>query len=297
MRLQQYLLIFPLLFVVWSCDVIESPYLEEDFVEQGNNDDPCIVASQADDAFPEGQTIEKMVLLEEMTGHLCGNCPRATEVAYSLYSQQFAGRVVFIGIHAGPLAGFTPGASKYSADYTTPEGSELYQEFNSVGAVPFGMIDRAETGYDARRWSDFVTERLAEAPTAGIRIFNCYNEDNTGFSTVVDVKMLAANATAPRLSVVLVEDDIVSWQKDYDSPNGSPDIPDYSHHYVLRGAINGTFGQPVSEEAVAVDDVFTLKYDHELTDDLNPSNCYVVAFVYDEATNAVGQVAIQSLVE
>jgi hypothetical protein len=289
--MQRLLVLIPLLLALWGCDVIEAPYLDDEYLAQLPADEACLFDSQAEEAFPDGESIEKMVLLEEMTGHKCGNCPRATEVAYDLYSNQFAGQVIMIGIHAGPLAGYSASDPKYFTNYTTPAGTEIYQTLNSVRAVPFGLIDRSESGTDASRWAAYVQSRLETPPTAGIRISNCYQTGDTSGSTVIDLKYLVSSSNSQFLSLLLVENDIVSYQKDYSAPNGSPDIPDYTHHYLLRGAINGTWGQPVATEAIAVGDRFTFSYSFDLAAELDPANCYVVAMVYDETTGEVGQVA------
>jgi hypothetical protein len=294
--MRRILFLLPIFILLWGCEEIEAPYFEEEYLAQLPADERCLIDSEAQPAFPEGEAIEKMVLIEEMTGHKCGNCPRATEVAYDLYRNQFDGQVVLVGIHAGPLATFSPNDPKYFTNYTTEAGDEFYQELNSVNAVPFGLIDRVQGGSDASQWADYVQARLDIAPTAGIRLFNCHDSGDSSFSTVVNLKYLT-EASNQRLSLLLVEDQIVSYQKDYSAPNGSPDIPDYTHHYILRGAINGTWGQPVSPEPIENGDLFTQSYSFEL--DLaawNPANCYVIAFVYDESTDEVGQVAKAPLV-
>lgn len=289
------ILCFLPLLLLWGCDVIEAPYLEEDYLAQLPADERCLLDSQAQPAFPAGEPIERVVLIEEMTGHKCGNCPRATEVAYGLYQDRFAEQVIMVSIHAGPLASASPQDPKYHTNYTTPAGNELYQTLNTVGAVPFGLIDRKEGGTDASRWTDFVQARLDEAPTAGIRVFNCYAEGDSSFSTVIDLQYVQAREQAQQLSVLLIEDDIVSYQKDYSAPDGSPDIPDYTHHFVLRGAVNGTWGEVFAPNGTELGDRFTLSYSYELDPAFDPAHCYVVALVYDEATGEVGQVAKASL--
>jgi hypothetical protein len=282
--------------LIWGCDVIESPYLDEEYLAQLPADEKCLLDSQIEPAFPESESIEKMVLIEEMTGHKCGNCPVANEAAYDLYQNRFAEQAVLVSIHAGPLATFSPNDPKYNTNYTTTAGTEFYQELNSVSAVPFGLIDRQEGGTDPSRWADYIQERLDAGPTAGIRIVNCYQTGDSSFSTVIDLKYLDA-VDEQRLSVLLVEDQIVSYQKDYRAPNGSPDLPAYTHHYVLRGAINSTWGQPVSSEPIENGDRFTLSYSFDLDlDTWDPANCYVVAFVYDASTDEVGQVAKAPLI-
>jgi len=292
------LLISACLIFISGCDVIEAPYLDPEFLAQLPADEKCLLESQEEAAFPDGYSPQKMVLLEEMTGHKCGNCPRASEVAYDLYNNVFKEQIVFLSIHAGPLASFSPNDPKYNTNFKTPAGDELYSNLNDVSAVPFGMVDRVLTGNDQSQWQGYVTDRLQEAPTAGIRIFNCYDPaaDSLQLGTVIDLVYPNEANSQQRLSVYLVENEIVSYQKDYSAPNGSPDIPDYKHHYVLRGAVNGTWGQPVSSGMIEAGGRFTQSYSYSVEQDFDAEHCYIVAFVYDEGTNEVGQVAIAPII-
>ncbi|GAB4426085.1 MAG: hypothetical protein OHK0039_43980 [Bacteroidia bacterium] len=281
-----------------GCDIIEAPYLDPEYLAQLPADEQCLIESKKTDPFgPGSPAIVKNVLLEEMTGHKCGNCPRASEVAYDLTRNVYPGRLFLVSVHAGPLAAFTPTASKYFTNFKTPAGDELFADLNNTNAVPFGMIDRVTTGNDQRAWQSQVEARLQEAPRAGIRIFNCYNPDSALLSTVVDVKYLADATATERLCVLLTEDGIVDWQTDYSAPNGSPDIPDYVHHDVYRAAINGTWGEPLSDVQVNRDQRFTRSYSYRLPSHLDPNKCRVVAFVYRFDTQEIHQVEVLPVVQ
>lgn len=281
-----------LLLGLMGCDVIEAPYVELSSLPA---DERCVTEATLQPAFPNGTTFEKRVLLEEMTGHKCGNCPRASEKAFDLV-ETYGDRVVLVTIHAGPLATYNESASKYFSNYNTAAGDEFYQELNTSGAVPFGMVDRIFSGNNANDWADQVATRLAEPATAGIRIYNCYNADSLTLNTVIDVKYLTAAPASERLCVQLVEDKIVDWQKDYSAPNGTPDIENYTHHDIFRAAINGTWGQPLSTEAIVADQTFTNSYSFQLSDSFDATHCKVVAYVYDFDTKEVRQVASSALV-
>ena len=89
-----------------------------------------------------------------------------------------------------------------------------------------------------------------------------------------------------RLSVYLVEDHITQWQKDYDvSPS---DIPDYDHREVLRGSLNGTYGDVIN--AVTEGSVNSNSYNITLDQEFDAEHCYIVAFLYDEATREIIEV-------
>ena len=84
----------------------------------------------------------KVVLLEEFTGHLCVNCPEATKLSHDL-KQIYGEQLVLLAIHAGELA--EPSASPYDNDFRTTAGTNIYNHFSPIG-VPTGMVNRAEYG-------------------------------------------------------------------------------------------------------------------------------------------------------
>jgi hypothetical protein len=286
-------ILFPLLLLLGlsACDIIEAPYYEEDFINQLPADEKCLLEAAKEEAFPEGVPITKKVLLEEMTGHKCGNCPEATETAYRLYKETYPDQVILVGLHAGPLASFTPTASKYFTDFTTPDGDEIYETMNPGGVVPFGMVDREVRNTNANAWPNAVAERLQVPPVAGIRVVNCYEIDSVQVGTVIDLKFLEDISKETYLNVWLIEDKVIDWQKDYRAPGGKVDLEDYEHHQVFRQAINSPFGEPISgEEGIKAGDRFRFSYSFELSPDFDPAHCKVVAFVYDFESKVIGQV-------
>lgn len=289
-----YALLSMVLIFAGACDIIESPYLDE--VTSLSADAQCLADAGQVEAFGNGTTIEKKVLLEEMTGHKCGNCPEASAKVHQLVEDK-GGKVILVTIHAGSLSTYTAGASQYSTNFTTPSGVEIYSAMNNTSAVPFGMIDRVNMNNNFNSWPTYVDQRLQEAPEAGLRIYNCYDPDSLKLTTVVDIKYLSAAPADDHLSVFLIEDGIVDWQKDYKATGSSPDLPDYIHHNVLRGAINGTWGQPVSTTNISKDARFTLSYSYLLDPAYNPAKCSVVAFIHNRTTQEVRQVEILPLVQ
>ncbi|MEL6588459.1 MAG: Omp28-related outer membrane protein [Bacteroidota bacterium] len=268
-----------------ACDIIEAPYVENNVKLPTN--EQCLIDAAAQEAFPAGQTITRKVLFEEVTGHTCGQCPEQSAIAYDLYQNTRKGEMVIVYIHSGFFAKVKSG-DKYTTDFTTETGDELETYFNDAAAYPFGMTDRqAFNAGDGNEWSKHINSRLEEPAEAGIRIYNCYDDATSELTTVVDVLYLADAGEEEYVTVYLIEDKVVDWQKDYDSPQ--VDLPDYNHHNVLRAAINGTWGQPLTTEAVQKDDRFTVSYSFTIPAEYNVANCKVVAFVHDFDTRIVRQ--------
>lgn len=273
-----------------GCDIIEAPYLDPEYLAQLPADEKCELDAAKIPPFPAGQTIRKKVLLEEMTGHKCGNCPAASETAYDLSHTAFADRVILVVIHAGSLSDFSPNSSKFYTDFTTPVGTEVYLDLNPTGVVPFGMIDRSVKNSSHGTWPTEVQKRLEDTPSAGLRIFNCLDEDSLTLGTVIDVKYLQPMSEKQRLSVWLIESEVVDWQRDYRAPGGKVDIDDYTHHSVLRASLNGAWGEALSESPIETDQRFTKSYSISIDPDYDLDKLKIVAFVHDFETREIGQV-------
>jgi hypothetical protein len=275
-----------------GCDIIPAPYLEQT-ENQLPADSACLVAAQATDPFGAGQpAIVKKVLMEEYTGHQCGNCPSASKVAHRIVDKDYPGRVYLLSIHSGPLAQFNPTASKYFTNFTTPEGNTLYEEINKAfyDAVPAGFFDRQQRGLGAGTWPAKVASQLALTPEAGIRVHTCYEPTDRTYTAVIDLKYLKAGIENDFLSVYLVEDSIVDWQKDYDPTLPSEDLPAYTHRDVFRGSLNGVWGERLTTAPTTDGQRFTKVISTTLPEGFNADQTYVLAFIYDQATGFVRQV-------
>jgi hypothetical protein len=91
------------------------------------------------------------------------------------------------------------------------------------------------------------------------------------------------------ISAYIVEDSIVSYQKNNNPEIGPGDIPDYAHRYMLRGSMNGTFGDTLFSPQALTTDSFTVEYSKTLNPVWNTSKLYVVCFIYNRETDEVLQ--------
>lgn len=276
-----------------SCDVIPPDLYGPDKLTD------TLVYDVREDQNPTA-VAEKKVLLEEFTGHECGNCPEASLVAHTLSRDTYKGKLIVATIHAGSLSRpQKAGSGKFEADFRTPEGNEFYAYYDKADAVPYALLNRVvRTGtnylWPSAQWEAQTAELLKKKPEVRILLAPTYASDTRALSVKVDLKYLidvTTNAPTENLSVYLVEDSVVSWQKDY---RFAPDdeIEYYVHHDMVRQFLNGTYGQPVrqSGKAIAKDDRFYKIYNLVLPASYNPATCKIVAFVHNTATREVRQV-------
>lgn len=281
-----------------GCDIIEEPYLEPSLGDCPAGYELALTcldnAPDINDPFA-GVTIEKKVMLEEFTGHTCGNCPAASEIAVKLRDETYKDRMILVSVHEGGLAEPKTTGTKYLTDYRTEEGKDLFDFFFPADAVPFGLINRTENDpdfylYDQFKWETVVGEQLALPAEAGIIITNCYDEDARELVTIVDVKYLIEGTDQEYLAVYLIEDEVVNWQKDYRLSGDQQDIPDYHHHDIFRGSLNGTWGRPLSGSVVPKDQTYRVTFCHDLDPEFDAAHCKIVAFVHNFETKEIRQV-------
>lgn len=214
-----------------ACDEIEAPY--------GNGGNTPI---------PPDSAVRK-VLIEDFTGHTCQACPNAHREASRLHNL-FGDQVVVIAVHADFWANPYPtGAPYYTYDFRTPTATQIATDFGVIGQpFPKGLINRMQnpaTGLpwvlDWGAWEDRISDWLQQPAEAKISITPAYNPASRTMTADVDVMAVSDIADSCLLAVYFVEDSIINWQKDQ---TASPsDVQNYEHNHVLRGSLNGTYGE------------------------------------------------------
>lgn len=249
-----------------SCDVIEEPYNEQ----QTNN---C-----ADEDLP---IAIRKILLEDYTGHKCGNCPAAAAELQKLKSL-YCDHIIPLSVHVGFFA--QPALSgKYSTDFRTTTGNELNLFFkNDAAGLPNGMINRSEFNgnpiISPSGWSSAVVKLLDKSPEAVLEIAPNFNVNTRQLSVDVSTVFLASLSGEHYLSVYLVEDSIIGWQTDYSKD--PVDVQNYMHRHVLRASLNGTWGDLIASGKIVQGTSISRNYSFLLHDNYKVQHCSVVAFVY-----------------
>ncbi len=259
--------------IVAGCDKIEPPYKE------GGG------GQVTDDT--------RKILLEDYTGHTCVNCPAGARLGHELV-HLYNGKVIMIGIHAGYFA--EPKSAPFNTDYRTEAGTAWDNYFGiSAAGNPMGMVNRVskQGAYNvtSANWATAVGQAAENKADISLEIKTTYNSSSR--SLKVDLEAKALKALDSRLMIVacIIEDSIVSAQRNNDPNIGSPTIPDYTHRHVLRGSINTPWGEELAAAGQAAANAsFTKSYTHSLNSDFNEKHVSVVAFIYDDTSKEVIQV-------
>jgi hypothetical protein len=235
----------------------------------------------------------KKVLLEDYTGHKCVNCPEATLIAHNLEAL-YDGRLIVMAVHAGIFA--EPSATgDFTADYTSPAGDTWNSVFG-ITSNPNGLVNRKDFGSGGVTvlgkdlWSESVSQLINLSPDAFIVIDNDFEPDSRLMSYSVYTKFVNPLKGTYKLTLCVVEDSLRSPQKNNNSAVGTtPTIYDYLFMNVLRGSINGPWGDLLTTSMNA-SHTYLDKFSYTLSAAWNPKHCWLYAIVYKDETKEIIQV-------
>lgn len=281
-------------FVLNSCDKISEPFVI--------HNEPIDTSACPAPKFPAVTVHYKRALLEDYTGHDCPNCPRAGMIAADL-KEQYKDSVVVMAVHAGFFARTSATNPLLAYDFKTEAGTEwdLFYKISAVGN-PNGMVNRI--GYPQSQhvltpssWANAIKNTIDDASLMDLQLITEYNQTDNKLCIHSKTTFLSSiSGRTLNLSVVITEDSIVSPQKNSDPSVGpTPNINNYIHMHVMRGAVNGINGVPILLKQNTSSTPVIKTYPVTLTgfnvNTLVPKNLHVVAFVFDAETKEVLQVA------
>jgi thiol-disulfide isomerase/thioredoxin len=239
--------------------------------------------------FPD--SVDKVVFLEDYTGHTCGNCPKAHAKADEL-SKKYACQVVIAGIHCSAFATPYPSnAPKYTYDFRTPAATELDNFFGASGAgLPKGLVNRIRTTatnapMDEGKWEAAMLKEFAKKSVIKIESKANVSDGASAISFETKVKYLQNVSDTLNFAVYVLEDSIYAWQTDYRQDPNPRDVM-YYHRHVFRKAVTGTFGDPLLGNKARKDSVvktFSIPLDPKW----NAKKLSIITLVSRESANSI----------
>ena len=227
--------------------------------------------------IPELSVGERKVLVEELTGVRCPNCPDGTATLTAL-GAQLGDNLVVVSIHAAP--GYDAPYPENKYDFRTPDGTAMANFIGQASFFPTASIDRrivppeTEPYLPRQIWPGVIAEELDKSPVVGIFM----ESDFDAVSRRLDITVkLAPNQTLSgehRLTVLITQDSIQDVQK-----YGLQIVPDYYHRHVLRDVITQATGDVISEPLNA-NAAVEKKFSITLPAEWDAKHCSVVAFVH-----------------
>jgi hypothetical protein len=280
-----------------SCDIVENPV-------PVTQEKPALSATLALDSAEAAHdsihgpvTPVQKVLLEDYTGHFCGNCPGAAVVAKN-QKNLHGDRLIVVAVHANYFAKYLK--APFTTDFTMPEGEEWYTSF-VVPSNPSGMINRVKVGSPSAapqgvaNWPTSIATQMARTPKVGMTLTTLYKPASKKLDIKVRSKYLANLTGKYNLSVLITEDSIVDYQQNYGAAaGGDPAYPtgyvsNYVHPHAMRQVLNGSWGT-LNKENPKANDIATAYFSATLNNGWRAEKCAIVAFIYDEVTKEIVQV-------
>ncbi|MDR1848184.1 MAG: Omp28-related outer membrane protein [Bacteroidales bacterium] len=233
-------------------------------------------------------TVQK-VLLEDITGWSCTNCPAAAREAANLLLQ-YPGTLVVMAVHATAFA--KPSQTNHNVDFRTEYGEQWVEDFG-ISGCPSGLVNRVKEGgvfpVQYADWATKVAERMQREHVLDINLGAKYDGDNK-IVVSIENKVLKEIDFPMLINVVVLESKIIGVQRD-----GTEKDTAYEFNHVLR--TNGLIDFPLTYDKTDAGTTINKNYFIEVPfkeDEISPlwnlDNCKVVVFVTNAETKEVIQV-------
>lgn len=251
----------------------------------------CTKIEEGDFLIPAGLPEWKgqYVLLEEYTGQRCPNCPVGAKTAADM-SNLFGDKLIVVAMHV--TDGFAGPAAGYPNDYRTEAGNVYNDVFidGAANGLPKGMINRGFFDNERRLVTgDWAVNAMTTYKKEAVATMNV--TANMSADKKINISVNANFTTEYQgdgdvhLITWIVEDSIISRQA-----SGSTNIANYVHRHMMRGAVDGTWGQKVAESFVPAQTTINKNLQANYEDAWKPQHLYVVSLLCDNETREVIQV-------
>lgn len=195
----------------------------------------------------------KRVVLEEVTGIDCQNCPQGI-LTIEKCRQSFGDQFIPISIHTyigDPYAGSMTGYSDFLGLISSPSA-----RINRLGKIYYPMVTvngvYTDTYPDDPVWLDIVTQELSVPPLFDVALKAEQSADgrNVTFDTNVTY---ALDATGQQLSllIVVLEDGLVNYQNNNLGAMTQELFGEWGQGGIYSGANSGGYAYPVTHNDVA----------------------------------------------
>jgi hypothetical protein len=233
---------------------------------------------------PAPSSVYKKVLLEDLTGVRCVNCPQAAEKAAEL-KLKFKDSLVVIGLYLKAMPQFT--FPWTDVDLRTDDAEVIASAVGTPSSLPAGFVDRVKFGNQAslliNQWEPYIQQRRGISPVTISLSYENVDLNELVFYTKLTYTQDRSNAQH-KLALYITENNILGKQS---SIGGS--IEDYLHQHVLRGSVTLPLGNILNAPLVA-GRVFEQDIPFTWNTKWDQNNAYLVAVVINAQDESVVQV-------
>ncbi len=211
----------------------------------------CFLSFAACDEKPvvippfEAPVSNRVVLLEELTGVECQNCPQGAATAEALAKSIFPGQVVVVAIHGNFL---TDMLANSTYDFKNQDAIDLEEYLKPWQGKPSAAINRILfEGTDKLannkpgEWQGLVNDVLQRPHQVEVVFSHEFDQSNGDLTVNVGIAPLEDIPEGEfRLTVMLTESHMIDPQKD-----GTEIVDDYEHNHVLRDILTNFDGDVI----------------------------------------------------
>jgi Outer membrane protein Omp28 len=221
---------------------------------------------------------DKNLLIEDISGVRCINCPAAAEMAHMIKTNNPEGRVVVLTLHTNKYGIYT---RPITDTFNTIEATLILD--NLIGlplGLPAGALDRKI--FDGKTdavlappslWESYANQQLALKTKANLEFELIVNKESRSVIANIKATFLEDFADGAYLSVFLSESFINSDQL---TPDGYDE--EFEHNFILRKGITPYNGILLASE-IEANRVFEKGFEFEVPDNLKFDNCNVVVLI------------------
>ncbi len=220
----------------------------------------------------------RTVLVEEVTGVRCTNCPVGSQTLVALQQQYGTDKLVVVSLHA---------AANFSVPYTNQEdyrSAEIQELANYIGVLegfPTASVNRRLLPNETTifltphtRWGGEVAQDLLKDPSLALTLENTFDPVSRALSVKIGILSDLTQIGERRLTVLITQDSIIGQQL-----SGSSLIPNYVHRHVVRDVVTAPSGD-IIVETLEAGQLVNKTYNVSLPADWEAKHCSVIAYVH-----------------
>lgn len=221
---------------------------------------------------------DKRVLVEDLSGVRCVNCPDANATAKAILDKN-PGKVVVLTLFPLSLKIYT---TPYEGEDTLAnEDAEniMTQIMQTPTGLPSGAVDRKKYNGEPsitmseKKWEKYVNDQQTLKAKANLTLGVVGDEINRRITANLKVVFTEAYSTPVYLTLIIVEDDIESKQL-----TRAGEVETYVHHHVLRKCVTPYNGLKLADN-IEKGRVFEKGFEIAIPEKYNFKNCSIVALI------------------
>jgi hypothetical protein len=171
---------------------------------------------------------------------------------------------------------------------------ESYFEFEAFPIGLVGNLDKERLS-NYSLWPSEAASLIEFDADVEISTLSEYDRSSGEIETTISIINKSALEGDVKLAVYIVEDGIISWQKDEDQD--PMDVENYVHNHVFRTSAGSVWGNGLSESQCSANANTQISRTIVMEPEWIPENCTVVTFLYESVSRDVIQCTSENIIK